>query len=55
MPYAGAVRARLRDEWSILVRDFSATQGLEDCLRITVGTPSENDAVVEAVRTILHG
>lgn len=49
---AGRVRARLRDEYSILVRDFSAAPGLADCLRITVGTRPENDALVDAL-TIL--
>ena len=53
MPHAGIVRARLRDERSILVRDFSASQGLEDCLRITVGTPAENDELIDALTTIL--
>lgn len=53
LPEAGIVRARLRDAHSILVRDFSSTQGLEGCLRITVGTPQENDRVVEAVASVL--
>ena len=53
MPEAAIVRARLRDERSILVRDFSATQGLENCLRITVGTPGENDELVDAIGSIL--
>jgi histidinol-phosphate aminotransferase len=47
------VRASLRDDWSILVRDFSKAPGLEDCLRITVGTPSENDELVAAIANIL--
>lgn len=53
LPEASAVRARLRDEFSILVRDFSYAPGLADCLRITVGTPEENDAVLAALKTIL--
>ncbi len=52
---AAQVRARLRDEHSILVRDFSAAPGLEGCLRITVGTPEENDCVVSALTTLLEG
>ena len=51
VPYAGVVRARLRDAHSILVRDFSTAPGLEDCLRITVGTPRENDALIKALAT----
>ena len=53
MPEAGVVRARLRDERSILVRDFSAAPGLEGCLRITVGTPTENDELIDAIATIV--
>ena len=49
MPRASQVRARLRDEYSILVRDFSYAPGLDGCLRITVGTPAENDAVLAAL------
>ena len=54
MPEAGVVRARLRDERSILVRDFSSSQGLEDCLRITVGTPEENDELIDAIASIVR-
>lgn len=37
----------------ILVRDFSKAAGLEDCLRITVGTEQENERLIEALRDIL--
>ena len=53
MSDAAEVRKRLRDEHSILVRDFSAAPGLDGCLRITVGTPAENDRVVSALTTLL--
>lgn len=53
MAGASRVRERLRDERSILVRDFSYAPGLADCLRITVGTPEENDAVFEALSEIV--
>lgn len=53
IPEASRVRMRLRDEFSILVRDFSAAPGLFDCLRITVGTPAENDEVLSALTAIL--
>ena len=52
---AAKVRARLRDEFSILVRDFSYARGLSDCLRISVGTREENDRLLEALRIILVG
>ncbi|CDD84220.1 histidinol-phosphate aminotransferase [Collinsella sp. CAG:289] len=53
MAHATRVRERLRDEYSILVRDFSYAPGLADCLRITVGTPAENDAVLSALAVLV--
>ena len=50
---ASRVRTRLRDEYSILVRDFSAAPGLADCLRITIGTPAENDEVLAALGALV--
>lgn len=37
----------------VLVRDFSTTPRLEGCLRVTVGTPEENDTFLEALRGAL--
>ncbi|MGI6230307.1 MAG: histidinol-phosphate transaminase [Tractidigestivibacter sp.] len=53
VPNAHHVWERLRDEHSILVRDFSSAPGLSDCLRITVGTPEENERVVKALQELL--
>ena len=53
VPKAAEKWAALRDEFSILVRNFSAMPGLEDCLRITVGTHTENEAVVAALEALL--
>lgn len=39
-------------EARILVRNFSRTPGLENCLRITVGTKEENDAVIGALTAL---
>ena len=50
---ASSIREQLRDDYSILVRDFSAAPGLNDCLRITIGTPEENDALLEALAELL--
>jgi histidinol-phosphate aminotransferase len=36
------------------VRDFSRWPRLEGCLRVTVGTPDENDAFVVALRDALR-
>jgi len=53
MEGAGIVRTRLRDEHSVLVRDFSYAKGLSDCLRISVGTSEENDRLLEALASVL--
>ena len=37
----------------VLVRDFSRLPRLAGCLRVTVGTPEENDAFLEALRDCL--
>lgn len=50
---ATRVRERLRDEYSILIRDFSYAPGLADCLRITVGTPEENTEVLAAFEALV--
>jgi histidinol-phosphate aminotransferase len=42
-------------ERGVLVRDFSRWPRLEGCLRVTVGTPEENDAFLDALRASLPG
>jgi len=37
----------------VLVRDCGAWPGLEGCLRVTVGTPEENDAFLDALSSCL--
>jgi histidinol-phosphate aminotransferase len=44
-----ALWQRLVDR-GVLVRDFSRWPRLDDCLRVTVGTPEENDAFLAALR-----
>ncbi len=51
---AGLIWQRLYDEYGILLRDFSAAEHLVDCLRVSVGTPSENDEFLVALSTILE-
>ena len=41
-------------ERGVLVRDFSRWPRLDDCLRITVGTPEENDRCIAALRDSLE-
>jgi histidinol-phosphate aminotransferase len=38
----------------VLVRDFSRWPRLEGCLRVTIGTPEENDAFLAALRNSLQ-
>ena len=45
---ARATFARLL-EAGILVRDFSSQPGLANCLRITIGRPHDNDALLAAL------
>jgi len=45
---ARATFARLL-EAGILVRDFSNQPGLANCLRITIGRPHDNDALLAAL------
>lgn len=53
VPGASRLFERLRDERSILVRNFSGAPGCADCLRFTVGTPEENDRLLAALRDML--
>jgi histidinol-phosphate aminotransferase len=39
---------------SVLVRDTSSWPGLAGCLRVTIGTPAENDAFLSALEEVLH-
>jgi histidinol-phosphate aminotransferase len=38
---------------SVLVRDCSSWPRLDDCLRVTVGTPEEDDAFLAAIAEVL--
>ncbi len=49
---ADVVWQKLYDR-GILVRDFSHAPRLEMCLRVTVGSPEENDRFLGALREIL--
>jgi histidinol-phosphate aminotransferase len=41
-------------ERGVLVRDFSRWPGVEDCLRVTVGTAAENEAFLSALSDVLR-
>jgi histidinol-phosphate aminotransferase len=40
-------------EQGILVRHFPGSSALQDCLRITVGTPAENDLLITTLQAII--
>ena len=40
-------------EKNIGIRDFSAAPGLINCIRLTVGTPLENDKLLQAIVTFM--
>jgi histidinol-phosphate aminotransferase len=50
---ASAVWRDLLHDHSILVRDFSRTPGLEDCLRVTVGSDEEIERFLAAMDEIM--
>lgn len=41
-------------EKNIGVRDFSAAPGLINCIRLTIGTPLENDQLLKAITTFMR-
>lgn len=54
VPKAAQVAGLLETEHSIGVRNYASYPSIEECLRITVGTPQENEAVVAALGQILE-
>ena len=49
---AGKLWEELLEE-GILIRDCSSWEGLEGCLRVTIGSENENNSFLDAVRKIL--
>jgi histidinol-phosphate aminotransferase len=39
-------------EHSVLVRDISGWPGCAGCLRVSIGTPAENDRVIAAIDAV---
>ncbi|WP_457627943.1 histidinol-phosphate transaminase [Persephonella sp.] len=44
---------RLLIEEGVLVRNMSHLPGMENCLRISIGKPEENDAFIEALKKVM--
>ena len=57
MRLAGAheVWERLYQEHSVLVRDFSGGAATKDCLRVSIGSPEENDRFLAALDAVRGG
>lgn len=51
--HASALWRDLLHNHSVLIRDFSRTPGLEDCLRVTIGTHEQNRRFLQAVEEVL--
>ncbi|NTU89987.1 MAG: histidinol-phosphate transaminase [Actinobacteria bacterium] len=51
---AHAVWEELYESYSVLIRDFSSAPGLEDCLRVSVGSEQENERFLAALGSILE-
>ncbi len=51
--HAGALWHDLLHSHSVLVRDLTRAEGLQDCLRVTIGSPEENTAFLTAMRAAL--
>ena len=52
IPEAHKVWSALLDE-GVLIRDYSAAPGLEECLRVTAGTPDETEAFLDAIKAVI--
>jgi len=52
--HAAALWRDLLHNHSVLIRDFSRAEGLENCLRVTVGSEEENMRFLEGVRDCLE-
>lgn len=53
-PGDGHERWQQMVDQGVLVRDFSRWPRTEGCLRVTIGTPAENDAFLDALRSSLE-
>ena len=53
VPKASTIYQGLISGYSILVRNFSDSYGLNDCLRITVGTHEENERLISALSELI--
>jgi histidinol-phosphate aminotransferase len=53
-PNAGEVAKKLALDYGIIVRDFNSKPLLKDCIRISVGTPEQNQVLIDSISKILQ-
>ena len=53
IPNASALALRLATTSGMIVRDFGEKPLLKDCLRISVGTPEQNTALITSLRALI--
>ena len=52
-PNASDIAKKLAVDYGIIIRDFNSKPLLKDCVRISVGTPEQNDSLIESLTKIL--
>ena len=52
-PGVASMGKRLAEEFGIIIRDFSSQALLKDCVRISVGTPEQDDLLINALKKIV--
>ena len=52
-PNTSDVAKKLAVDYGIIIRDFNSKPLLKDCVRISVGTPEQNDSLIESLTKIL--
>ena len=52
-PNASDITKRLAVNYGIIIRDFNSKPLLKDCVRISVGTPEQNDLLIKSLTEIL--
>ena len=52
-PNASGVAKKLALEYGIIIRDFGSKPMLKDCVRISVGSPEQNDLLIKSLKKLL--
>ena len=52
-PNASDIAKKLAVDYGIIIRDFNFKPLLKDCVRVSVGTPEQNDLLIESMKKIM--